>query len=98
MDCCGHSHIAASQPWVWGTPLVSIEAMLAGEVGPRGATQAAQTAETFVSPPAHRGSTGEQSFAQIESRSSRQLVEQRFCLFQICCGEAFGEPAVNRRE
>jgi membrane dipeptidase len=46
MDCCGHGHIAAPQSWVWRTPLVSIGAMLAGEVEPRGSTQAAQTAET----------------------------------------------------
>ena len=46
MDCCGHGHVAAPQPWVWGAPLVSIGAMLAGEVGPRGSTHAAQTAET----------------------------------------------------
>src|SRR5437773_3813003 len=46
MDCCGHGHIAAPQPWVWSTPLVSVGAMLAGEVGPRGSTAAAQTAET----------------------------------------------------
>jgi hypothetical protein len=29
---------------------------------------------------------------------SRQRVEQRLCLFEIGCVEAFGEPAVNRRE
>jgi membrane dipeptidase len=46
MDCCGHGHDASLQPWVWRTPLVSVGAMLAGEVGPRGSTQAAQTAET----------------------------------------------------
>ena len=46
MDCCGHSHVAAPQPWAWSTPLASVGAMLAGDVGPRGSTQAAQTAET----------------------------------------------------
>jgi hypothetical protein len=30
MDCCGHGHIAAPQPWVWRTPLVSVGAMRAG--------------------------------------------------------------------
>ena len=29
--------------------------------------------------------------------SSSQLVEQRFCLFEIGRVEAFGEPAVDRR-
>jgi membrane dipeptidase len=46
MDCCGHGHVVAPQPWVWSSPLASVEAMLTGEVGPRGSTQAAQTAET----------------------------------------------------
>jgi hypothetical protein len=43
MDCCGHGHVKALQPWVWSTPLVSVGAMLAGEVAPRGSTAAAQT-------------------------------------------------------
>ena len=46
MDCCGHGHVAAPQPWVWNTPPVSVGAMLAGGAGPRGSTAAAQTAET----------------------------------------------------
>jgi len=27
--------------------------------------------------------------------NSRQVVEQRLCLFEVPCVEAFGEPAVN---
>ena len=46
MDCCGLGHTFASQPWIWGTPLASVGAMLAGEVEPRGSTEAARTAET----------------------------------------------------
>src|SRR6516164_7204676 len=46
MDCCGHGHVGIPQPWVWGTPVVSVGAMLAGEAGPCGSTAAAQTAET----------------------------------------------------
>src|SRR5271167_402698 len=45
MDCCGHGHTLAPQPWIWGTPVASVGAMLAGEVGPRGSTEAARTAE-----------------------------------------------------
>src|SRR5215472_5963670 len=30
--------------------------------------------------------------------ASRQFVEQRLCLFEILCVEAFGEPAVDQRE
>ena len=46
MDCCGHSQLAAPQPWVWNTPLVPVGATLAGNTGPRGSTQAARSAET----------------------------------------------------
>ncbi|HEY3909934.1 MAG TPA: membrane dipeptidase [Stellaceae bacterium] len=46
MDCCGHGHTASSQPWIWGTPPVSVGAMLAGAAGPQGSTEAARTAET----------------------------------------------------
>jgi hypothetical protein len=46
MDCCGHGHVVAPQPGVWSTPLVWAGAMLAGDAGPRGSTEAAQTAET----------------------------------------------------
>jgi membrane dipeptidase len=46
MDCCGHGHVVARQPWVWSAPLVSVGAMLAGDAGPRGSTAAAQTAQT----------------------------------------------------
>src|SRR5467141_444094 len=43
MDCCGHGHAVC---WISGAALTSVGAMLAGEVGPRGSTAAAQTAET----------------------------------------------------
>jgi membrane dipeptidase len=45
MDCCGQGHSVAHHPMPWGMPLASIGAMLAGEVGPRGSTEAAQTVE-----------------------------------------------------
>src|SRR6266404_8044047 len=44
MDCCGHA--LAARQWMWSTALASVGAMLAGEVGPRGSTAAARTAET----------------------------------------------------
>src|SRR6267142_365314 len=44
MDCCGHA--LAARQWMWSTALTSVGAMLAGDVGPRGSTAAAQTAET----------------------------------------------------
>jgi membrane dipeptidase len=43
MDCCGDVHTLAP---MWGTALTSVSAMLAGDVGPRGSTTAARTAET----------------------------------------------------
>src|ERR1700719_3557051 len=44
MDCCGHA--LAVRQWIWSTALTSVGAMLTGEVGPRGSTAAARTAET----------------------------------------------------
>ena len=52
MDCCGHGHgichghALTRRQWMWSTVLSSVGAMLAGGVGPRGSTAAAQTAET----------------------------------------------------
>jgi membrane dipeptidase len=51
MDCCGHAHghthghTLAHGPWLWGATLAPLGAMLAGEVGPSGSTDAAKTAE-----------------------------------------------------
>jgi len=47
MDCCGldHGHALAHGPWLWGAALAPLGAMLAGEVGPPGSTDAANTAE-----------------------------------------------------
>ena len=45
MHCCGHGHPVAHLPLPWGVLLASIEAVLTGEVGPRGSTEAARTAE-----------------------------------------------------
>src|SRR5215510_6338136 len=46
MDCCGHGHFLTPRHWMRDTALVSVGAMLAGDIGPRGSTAAAQTAET----------------------------------------------------
>jgi membrane dipeptidase len=46
MDCCGHGYAVTPRVWMWGMALTSIDAMLAGEVGKRGSTAAAQAAET----------------------------------------------------
>jgi membrane dipeptidase len=46
MDCCSYGDAPTHRPWMSSLPLASVGAMLAGEVGPRGSTAAAQTAET----------------------------------------------------
>ena len=46
MDCCGHGYAVTPRAWMWGMALTSIDAMIAGEVGKRGSTAAAQAAET----------------------------------------------------
>src|SRR5215472_11322406 len=70
MDCCGRSHPVTHYPFVWSMPLASTGAMLAGEVGPPGSTDAARTAEnasaaldvlrksTSVDVHSHGGNTG----------------------------------------
>jgi hypothetical protein len=42
MDCCCQGHALAPRHWTWGAAPTSVNAMLAGEVGPRGGTAAAQ--------------------------------------------------------
>lgn len=44
MDCCGHTH-SGHHRGMWNPALASVGAMLAGETGPRGSTEAAKTAE-----------------------------------------------------
>src|SRR5215813_3844583 len=46
MDCCGQEHAFATRHSMWGPALASVDAMLAGAVGPHGSTSAACTAET----------------------------------------------------
>jgi membrane dipeptidase len=46
MDCCGHGQGVAPRDGLWSMASTSVGAMLAGGGGPRGSTEAAQTAET----------------------------------------------------
>jgi membrane dipeptidase len=46
MDCCGQGHAFLARHGMWSATQASVGAMLAGAVGPRGSTTAAQTAET----------------------------------------------------
>jgi membrane dipeptidase len=46
MDCCGHSNGLVPHSFALRMPLASVGAILAGEVGPVGSTEAARTAET----------------------------------------------------
>jgi membrane dipeptidase len=46
MDCCGHVHGSMHRAGMWSPARLSVEAMLAGGVGPAGSTAAARTAES----------------------------------------------------
>jgi membrane dipeptidase len=46
MDCCGPAHAFQPRHWIWSAAVTSVDAMLAGDVGPRGSTAAARTSET----------------------------------------------------
>src|SRR5262249_48137954 len=111
MDCCGHGQIVGPQPWVWRTPLVSVEAMLAGEVGPRGSTAAAQTAETSTAALAvlhnsisidvhsHGGSTGITSKAPPSGDLANAMRAGSLavaCLAEVPDGPVLGRSAEGR--
>jgi len=107
MDCCGHGYVAAPQPWVWNTPLVSVGAMLAGEVGARGSTQSAQTAETTAAALAvlrntisvdvhsHGGSTGITSKAPPSSDLANAM--RGGSLAVACLADVPDWPVLARR-
>src|SRR4051794_20145322 len=46
MDCCGHFHQAAPDPWLAAAPLIPVPAILAGAGGSAGSTPAAGAAGT----------------------------------------------------
>ena len=46
MDCCGHGYGLAPRHRMWSAPLTSVGTLLAGDIGPRGSTTVARTAET----------------------------------------------------
>jgi membrane dipeptidase len=45
MDCCGQAHAFQPRHWIWSAVVTSVDAMLAGDVGPHGSTAAARTSE-----------------------------------------------------
>lgn len=87
MDCCGHSeaHALASGPWMGKAATVTVGAMLAGGVEPRGSTAAARTAETAsaglevlrkflsVDVHSHGGKTGIRAGGIVATSSPRDL-------------------------
>ena len=107
MDCCGHGHVVAPQPWVWSTLLVSVGAMLAGEVGPRGSPAAAQTAETTAAALAvlrnsisvdvhsHGGSTGITSKAPPSSDLANAMSAGSLAV--SCLADVPDWPVLARR-
>jgi membrane dipeptidase len=46
MDCCGPAHAIQPRHWIWNAAVTSVDAMLTGDVGPRGSTAVARTSET----------------------------------------------------
>ena len=46
MDCCGHGYGLAPRHRMRSAPLTSVGTLLAGDIGPRGSTTVARTAET----------------------------------------------------
>ena len=46
MDCCGHGCALAPRHRMWSAPLAPVSTLLAGDIGPRGSTTVARTAET----------------------------------------------------
>jgi hypothetical protein len=89
MDCCGRGYAVAHDPFMWGMPLASIEAMLAGEVGPRGSMVAAGMAEGASAAldvlrksisfdvHCHGGSTGITSKAPMAAQIAGNQAHQR---------------------
>ena len=73
-----------------------------GRSGARGLTSQIDPEEPFPPTPAdrrgRRGAVIRTGLLETPMAGSRQLVEQRLRLFQIGSVEAFGEPAVDRRE
>ena len=106
MDCCGHGQPVTYDPLPWGVPLASIGAMLAGEVGPCGSTQAARTAENAsvaldvlensisVDVHSHGGSTGIASKVQ----PSRDLANamRAGSLAVVCLADVPDWPVLGR--
>jgi len=73
-----------------------------GRSGARGLTSQIDPEEPFPPTPAdrrgRRGAVIRTGLLETPMAGSPQLVEQRLRLFQIGSVEAFGEPAVDRRE
>jgi membrane dipeptidase len=106
MDCCGRAYALAPKPVMWGMPLALVGAMLAGEVGPRGSTEAARTAETAsaaldvlrrsisVDVHSHGGSTGITSRAPPSADLANAM--RRGSLAVACLADVPDWPVLSR--
>jgi membrane dipeptidase len=106
MDCCSQGHTLASRHSMWSTALISVGAMLAGDVGPRGSTTAARSAETasaalevlrkFISVDVHShgGKTGITSKAPPNDELANAM--QRGSLAIACLADVPDGPILGR--
>ena len=110
MDCCGHAHNVGHHHGMWAPALASIGAMLAGESGPRGSTEAAKTAEETTAAMAvlrksisvdvhtHGGKTGISSKAPPRADLAEHMREGALavaCLADVPDGPSLGRDAAG---
>lgn len=109
MDCCSHAH-SGHHHGMWSPALASVEAMLAGETGPRGSTVAAKTAEDATAAVAllrrsisvdvhtHGGKTGISSKAPPSGDLAERMREGSLavaCLADVPDGPILGRDAAG---
>jgi membrane dipeptidase len=106
MDCCGHAHGIGHHDGMWGPALASIGAMLAGESGPRGSTEAAKTAEQTTAAMAllrqsisvdvhtHGGKTGIESKAPASGDLAEHMHEGSLAV--ACLADVPDLPVLGR--
>src|SRR5215469_9511797 len=75
-----------------------IPAVREAAIEPPGSTRKTHSWPAPVDSRAGQGADIRAGFQHMPIAGSRQCVEQRLCVFEIRCVQAFGEPAVDRRE
>lgn len=110
MDCCGHANNVGQHHGMWSPALASVEALLAGEAGPRGSTAVAKTAEDATAAVAllrrsisvdvhtHGGKTGISSKAPPSGDLASHMREGSLavaCLADVPDGPILGRDAAG---